>query len=86
AYPGEVVPQGSLVSLGFDRAQLDIGYRAHWFSPAQGNSMLISTEAATMPSVTLSNYTPLTRFGLQYEAFIAAMSSSNSILYQGQYY
>lgn len=83
AYEGEVVPQGSLLSVGFDRAQLDIGYRAHWFSPLTDSSMLFSTEAATMPSVTLSNYTPLTRFGLQYEAFVASMSESDSIAFQG---
>jgi hypothetical protein len=32
-----------------------------------------------MPSVTLSNYRPLTRIGLQYEAFIARMSESDRI-------
>jgi hypothetical protein len=84
AYPGEVVPEGSLLSVGFDRAQLDIGYRAHWFSPLTDSSMLISTQAATMPSVTLSNYVPLTRFGFHYEAFVAAMSTSDKILFGGQ--
>jgi hypothetical protein len=81
AYQGEVVPQGSLISLGWDRAQLDIGYRAHWFSPMRDSAMLVSTEAATMPSVTLSNYAPLTRFGLRYEAFVAEMSKSDKIAY-----
>jgi hypothetical protein len=84
AYQGDVVPQGSFLSLGWDRAQLDIGYRAHWFSSLTDSSMLIGTEAATMPSVTLSNYTPLTRFGLQYEAFIASMSESGSISFGSQ--
>ena len=85
AYQGEVIPEGSMVSFGFDRAQLDLGYRPHWFSPFSDSSMLIGTEAATMPSVTLSNYTPLTRFGFQYEAFIASMSHSDSIAYNGGY-
>jgi hypothetical protein len=85
AYEGEaVIPEGSLLSVGFDWAQLDIGYRPHWFSPAQDSSMLISTEAATMPSVTLSNYQPLTRFGIQYEAFAALMSESDSIVFKGE--
>lgn len=83
AYEGEVIPQGSLVSLGFDRAQLDIGYRAHWLSPSASSSMLLSTEAATMPSVTLSNYMPLTRWGIHYEAFVASMSNSDHILVDG---
>ncbi len=32
----------------------------------------MSTEAPTMPSVTLSNYEPLTRLGFQYEFFLDA--------------
>jgi hypothetical protein len=33
AYEGETVPAGSIVSLGFEYAQLDLGYRGHWLSP-----------------------------------------------------
>jgi hypothetical protein len=73
-----------MLSLGFNWAQLDIGYRDHWLSPATDSSMLVSTEAPTMPSVTLSNYEPLTRFGFQYEFFAALLSRSDHILYQGQ--
>jgi len=43
------------------------------------SAMLISTQAPTMPSVTLSNYDPLTRLGLQYEVFAARMSYSDKI-------
>ena len=46
------------------------------------SSSLISTEAPTMPSVTLSNYEPLTRLGFQYEFFVARMSA-NHISYNG---
>lgn len=83
AYEGEVVPDNSMVSLGFDRAQLDIGYRSHWFSPFTDSAMLIGTEAATMPSVTISNYAPLTRFGIHYEGFVAGMSESDHISFGG---
>src|SRR5437764_112662 len=41
--------------------------------------MPISTEAPTMPSITHSNYRPLTRLGLEYELFVARMSHSNDI-------
>jgi hypothetical protein len=82
ASKGDSNPQGSVLSLGFDRAQLDIGYRAHWLSPMTDSSMLQSTEAATLPSVTISNYTPLTRFGLHYEAFVARMAKSDNIVFQ----
>jgi hypothetical protein len=83
AYQGEIVPQDSMISLGWDRAQLDLGYRAHWLSPFTDSSMLIGTNAATMPSVTLSNYVPLTRWGIQYEAFVASMSESDKIQFNG---
>jgi Capsule assembly protein Wzi len=84
AYQGRAVPTGSMLSLGFNWAQLDIGYRDHWFSPATDSSMLISTEAPTTPSVTLSNYEPLTRLGFQYELFVTRLSHSDNILYQGK--
>jgi hypothetical protein len=45
--------------------------------------MLISTQAATMPSATLSNYAPIGKIGLRYEAFIAEMSSSANISHLG---
>jgi hypothetical protein len=76
---GHATATGSMLSAGFDWAQLDLGYRDHWWSPMTDSSMLISTEAPTMPSITLSNYRPLTRLGLQYELFVARMSHSNDI-------
>ena len=79
AYQGRFTPTGSVLSLGFDFAQLDIGYRDHWWSPMTDSSMLLSTEAPTMPSVTLSNYEPLTRLGIEYEIFAARMSKSDKI-------
>lgn len=81
AYDGESVPAGSVLSVGTSRAQLDIGYREHWLSPMTDSSMLLSTESLTMPSVTLSNYAPLTRLGLYYEAFLARMDRSDRIVF-----
>jgi hypothetical protein len=83
AYQGEVVPQGSMVSFGTDYAQIDVGYRARWLSPFSDSAMLSSTNAATMPSVTLSNYRPLTRWQFHYEAFGELMSESESIQFEG---
>ena len=83
AYAGRTVPTGSMLSLGFNWAQLDIGYRDHWLSPATDSSTLISTESPTTPSVTLSNYEPLTRLGFQYELFWTRLSTSDHILYLG---
>jgi capsule assembly protein Wzi len=81
AYEGDTTPTGSVVSVGNDYVQLDAGYRDHWLSPFTDSAMLLSTEAATMPSVTVSNYKPISRLGLQYEVFLAEMSESSSIRY-----
>ena len=79
AYDGRQKPTGTFVSIGADWAQVDIGWRDHWWSPMTDSSMLISTEAPTMPSITLSNYTPLTRLGWQYEVFVGRMSYTDHI-------
>ncbi|MEP6546769.1 MAG: capsule assembly Wzi family protein [Gammaproteobacteria bacterium] len=84
AYDGRTVPVGSMLSFGLHWAQIDIGYRDHWFSPATDSSMLISTEAPTTLSVTLSNSEPLTRLGFQYEFFASQLSHTDHILYQGR--
>jgi hypothetical protein len=79
-----ITPDGTMVSLGNEYAQLDIGWRDHWFSPLTDSSMLISTEAPTMPSFTVSNQTPMGFLGFQYELFVARMSNTHQILYKGQ--
>jgi len=76
-------PTGSYLSIGYEYAQLDVGYRDHWLSPFTDSSMLIGTQAATMPSITLSNYTPMTSIGLTYELFMAEMSESPNIAFAG---
>jgi hypothetical protein len=81
AYDGRVDYTGSMLSVGFSKAQLDIGYKPHWFSPLTDSSMLMSSEAPTMPSVSLSNYEPLTRLGFTYEIFEARMSQQDDIVY-----
>jgi hypothetical protein len=85
AYEGETVPVGSVFSIGIEPAQLDVGFRDHWFSPLTDSAMLLGVQAQTMPSITLSSYTPITRFGLRYEIFIAEMSESSSIAFAGGY-
>lgn len=83
AYDGNTTATGSFLSLGFDFAQLDIGFRDHWLGPMSDSSAVISTEAPTMPSITLSNYAPISRLGLSYEVFAAEMSRQSNIAYQG---
>jgi hypothetical protein len=90
AYQGRTNPTGSELTLGFSGAQFDVGYRPHWLSPMTDSSTLISTEAPTMPGVTLSNWEPLTRLGFQYELALLKMDQTGSgnppgdnILYNG---
>ena len=83
AYDGDTTPTGTLVSIGFEYAQVDLGFRDHWLSPLTDSAMALSTEAPTMPSVTISNYTPLTRLGLRYQLFVAEMSESSNIAFEG---
>ena len=73
-------PAGSFASLGFNWAQLDVGFRDHWFSPLN-DSGLMSTEAPTMPSASLSNTEPMTPLGVTYEVFLAELSRQEDIAY-----
>lgn len=70
----ESIPTGSMISFGNEYLQLDVGYRDHWLSPLNDSSSLISTQAPTMPSITLSNYKPISKLGLSYQVFAAEMS------------
>jgi Capsule assembly protein Wzi len=83
AYRGRVNPTGSYISIGGARAQLDIGFRDHWWSPLRDSSMLLSTEAPTIAAVTLSNSAPLTRAKARYEIFIGRLSHSSRIGFNG---
>src|SRR5262252_642154 len=56
AYDGDTTPTGSYASIGSEYMQLDIGYRDHWLSPMTDSAMLLSTQAPTMPTLSLSNY------------------------------
>ncbi|HUQ52668.1 MAG TPA: capsule assembly Wzi family protein [Gammaproteobacteria bacterium] len=81
AYDGDTNPTGSVVSIGSEYLQIDVGYRDRWWSPSLDNAMLLSTQAQTLPSVTISNYTPFTRAKLRYEAFLGELSESANIAF-----
>jgi hypothetical protein len=84
AYSGRTLPTGSMLTLGFNWMQIDAGFRDHWWSPATDSSQLQSTESPTRPSITVSNWEPLTRLGFLYEFFWERMSTSDHILGGGQ--
>ncbi|NVK23384.1 MAG: hypothetical protein HWE10_00515 [Gammaproteobacteria bacterium] len=77
--------EDSYISVGTDWAQLDLGYKPHWFSPFKHSAMLISTHAPTMATLSLSNSSPLSPLNINYELFVGEMSESNRIRYQGEY-
>jgi hypothetical protein len=83
SYQGRTTPEGTMLSFGFHGAQVDIGYRDHDFSPMTDSSQLIGTEAPTTPSITISNWQPITRLGFQYELFLTQLSRT-PILYRGR--
>lgn len=83
AYDGRATLEGTALSAGFEYAQLDIGYRDHWFSPLADSSLLVSTEAPALATMTLSNYQPITPLGFTYEVFAGQMSPQEGIRYQG---
>jgi|GEM_PF-236872 len=80
---GRFSPDGTMLSAGNEYLQLDAGYRDQWLSPLTDSSMLISTEAPTLPSLTVSNQQPIGLLGLQYQFFVARMGLSDHILWNG---
>lgn len=78
---------GSIISMGLDWAQLDIGYKEFWLSPFQGSAQLLSTQAQTMPSISLSNNLPIEFFGARwnYQGFLAQMSRQDVQFRDGEF-
>ena len=82
AWEDEFIPT-AFVSLGFDALQVDIGWREHWWSPFRDSATLLSTNALPSPSITFSNYRPLTFLNFRYEVFYADLEKTDGILFQG---
>lgn len=80
----EILPTQSFIYLGHKYAQLDIGYREHWYSPFNDSAMLLSTHAKTTPSITISNVEPITSFNIRYDMFISKMTEQRGILKEGR--
>ncbi len=67
------------IGFGFEYAQVEVGYRDHWFSPFQDSSMLVSTNAQSTPSITISNATPITSWNIRYEMFYSELDRVEGI-------
>lgn len=70
-HDGGATATGTVLSTGLDVAQIDIGFREHWFSPFTNSAMIVSTEAEPRPSITVSNYAPISRLGFRYAVYRA---------------
>lgn len=74
---------GNFISIGSDYLQVDIGYREHWLSPFQDQSMIISTQAKPMLGITLSNVEPITDFDITYEISFGELKKVDGISFNG---
>jgi hypothetical protein len=83
AFEDETLPTAYL-SLGYDFAQVDIGWRERWWSPFHDSAVLLSTNARSSLSIGVSNYRPLTFLKLRYEVFYADLEETDGILYRGE--
>lgn len=77
--------EGTYISMGWDVAQLDFGFRAHWLSPFSTNAMLYSTNAEAIPSLSFSNPQGLSDWNFRYELFAGLGSHSDQIEWQEGY-
>jgi hypothetical protein len=74
------------VAFGYEYAQIEAGYREHWFSPMQDSALLVSTNADPSLSVTVSNATPISDWAFRYELFYAKLDKVTGVSQQGQFF
>jgi hypothetical protein len=72
------------VAFGYEYAQIEAGYREHWLSPMQDSALLSSTNAEPSLSVTVSNATPITDWGIRYELFYSKLEDTLGVSQQGE--
>lgn len=84
----EIVNYNTFFSIAGDNLQLDMGYKEHWFSPFKMSSQLISTNAETSPSVSLSFAEPLKNWwNFDFELYYSQLEKvEDGILYQDEWH
>lgn len=75
----DLVLSNTHIGFGYEYAQVEIGFREHWFSPFQDSAMLVSTNAEAAPSITISNTTPITSWDIRYEIFYTELDEVEGI-------
>jgi hypothetical protein len=74
------------VAFGYEYAQIEAGYREHWFSPMHDSALLVSTNAKPSLSVTVSNATPISDWAFRYELFYSKLEKVTGINQQGMFF
>lgn len=74
------IQSNSHLGFGHEYAQIEIGYREHWFSPFDDSAMLVSTNASASPSITISNAKPITKWNIRYEVFYTMLEEVDGIV------
>lgn len=72
------------VAFGYEYAQIEAGYREHWFSPMQNSALLTSTNAKPSISITVSNATPISDWDIRYELFYSKLDDTIGISQRGE--
>jgi len=75
----DILPTQTMMYFGNEYAQVDIGYREHWYSPFNDSAMIMSTNAKALPSISISNVTPITDFAIRYDFFYTQMKEDPKI-------
>ena len=83
AYDGDATPTGSMLSIGHEYAQVDVGYRDHWLSPFTDSAMLLEHGSGDDAVDHRSRTTRRSAaWSLSYELFMAEMSESSNIAFE----
>lgn len=84
----ELVNYNTFFSIAGDNLQLDMGYKEHWFSPFKMSSQLISTNAESSPSISLSFAEPLKNWlNFDFELYYSQLEKvEEGILYQDEWH
>ncbi len=75
-----LINTNSHLGFGYEYAQVELGYREHWYSPFQDSAVLLSTHAVSSPSITISNATPITKWNFRYEVFYSILEEQSGIV------
>jgi hypothetical protein len=72
------------LGFGYEYAQVELGYREHWFSPFVDGAMILSTHAKPSPSITISNSTAISQWKIRYEVFYSELEEVSGIVLGNQ--